>query len=80
MIIQGTVSELLDYTQGTRKAIKQSPDAKKALKKARRKLKKAMLSSDINQMKFYMGMAKVAIQKAIVTANLSNATKSNKEN
>jgi hypothetical protein len=72
MNISGTPQELLTFTEGTRRKIKKSSPAKKAMKKARRKLVKAFKSDSPTTMRFYMNMADVAIKKAIVIANMTD--------
>lgn len=62
--------ELAASQRDLQKRVRKSNEAQKALKKARRKLKKDLAASSTAEIKILLGMAKIAVEKSETIARL----------
>lgn len=72
-MIHGTLQDIIAHQKKVQKTIKKSKKAQKAVAKAHRKLRKALKSQNLQEVKILLGMAQVAISKAEVIATTRGA-------
>ena len=66
-----TLDQIKMQQKALERAFRSSHKAQKAMKKSHRKLKQAMRSSNLTEIRILLGMAHIAIDKAEAIAKLS---------